>query len=180
MNYRDYLPSSQNLLLLLFAVPVLVVLDWRLHSQTKPLSQGDLIPDLPAQLATVAATKIELPAAFASQLTEAAQEAPVAVVGLTADAQSKQQGLLNKLYIGEEVYRLRGIIQRGTSTALLQVENLQGEHKRRLELKAGDELAPYQVLEVSNKRILLQQGERQLWLQLFVPQQAATAAPSQP
>lgn len=180
MNYRDYLPTQQNLILLLFIVPVLVVLDWRLHSQTKPLSQGDLIPDLPVQLAAVAEAKIELPAVFASQLKEVAQEAPVAVVGLTADAQSKQQGLLNKLYIGDEVYRLRGIIQRGTTTALLQVEDLQGAHKRRLELKAGDELAPYQVLDVNHKRILLQQGERQLWLQLFVPQRAATAALSQP
>ena len=180
MNYRDYLPTQQNLILLLFIVPVLVVLDWRLHSQTKPLSQGDLIPDLPVQLAAVAETKIELPAVFASQLKEVTQEAPAAVVGLTADAQSKQQGLLNKLYIGDEVYRLRGIIQRGTTTALLQVEDLQGAHKRRLELKAGDELAPYQVLDVNHKRILLQQGERQLWLQLFVPQRAATAALSQP
>lgn len=180
MNYRDYLPTQQNLTLLLFLVPVLVVLDWRFHSQSKPLSQGDLIPDLPAQLIMASETKVELPAVFASQQTEPVQAAAPAVVGLSADAQSKQQGLLNKLYIGKEVYRLRGIIQRGTTTALLQVENLEGAEKRRLELKAGDELAPYRVLEVSSKRILLQQGERQLWLQLFVPQRSATAAPSQP
>lgn len=179
MNYRDYLPTQQNLMLLLFLVPVLVVLDWRFHAQNETLSQGDLIPDLPAQLIAATETKVELPTVFASQQTEPVQAAP-AVVGLSADAQSKQQGLLNKLYIGKEVYRLRGIIQRGTTTALLQVENLEGAEKRRLELKAGDELAPYQVLEVSSKRILLQQGERQLWLQLFVPQRAATAAPSQP
>lgn len=176
MNYQPYLPKPQTLLLLLFLVPVLVALDWRLHHNNRPLSQGDLIPELPQVVALRQQQQAALPQAYAKKAQAPVAAKPQVQQGLTADAQAAQQGLLPKLYIGEQIYRLRGIIQRNKNTALLQVENLQGGNKSRLELTAGDELPPYQVLEVSNKRIVLQQGERQLWLQLFVPKQTAKAA----
>ncbi|WP_306520517.1 hypothetical protein [Rheinheimera sp.] len=180
MSYQNYLPKRQTLMLLLFLLPVLVALDWRLHHNNRPLTQGDLIPDLPAAITTQNQTTSQLPAAYASKAAPEAAASAKTQLGLTADAQAKQQGLLSRLYIGEQIYRLRGIIQRNKTTALLQVENLQGGNKSRLELTAGDELPPYQVLEVSNKRIVLQQGERQLWLQLFVPAAKTTTTPSQP
>jgi hypothetical protein len=97
--------------------------------------------------------------------------------GLSAEEQELQQGLLRQLYIGNEVYRLSAVVNHRQYMANLTVTDASSPKTppRRLGLKAGDKLQQYEVVSVGAKRITFRHQQRELWLQLFNAEQAASA-----
>lgn len=93
--------------------------------------------------------------------------------GLTLAEQEKQQGLLRELYINDEVYRLSAIVNQGDYVASLSVTDIKASDSAptRRVLKVKDTLHHYEVVSVTSRRITLRHQQRELWLQLFMPEQ---------
>ena len=145
---------------------------------------SDLLPVLPKGRDTVnndtkVAETLQLYQMFdAPEVDVAAQPEPeTASAGLTQEQQQQQQGLLQALYIDDEMYRLSAIINQGRYVAILTVTNTNNEAlpSRRLLLGQDDNLQQYQVVAVTSRRITLRHQQRELWLQLFTPGPAQPA-----
>lgn len=92
--------------------------------------------------------------------------------GLSEEEQSKQEGLLKQLYIGEYKYKLLAIVNEQKPTALLQKSHLENEKASVVSLNESDMLEPYKVNQLTARQVTLvdtNNNERTIYLRLFVP-----------
>lgn len=124
-------------------------------------------------------------------LPEQAPESTSNIEHMPLEEQLLQTGLLSRLYIDDGIYRLSGIVksgiygeresQKSKYKAILsvvyadaikgggkQVEGAEFTRDTRVAIRSGDTLGAYIVESVDSKRLVLAQGERRLWLELFV------------
>ena len=185
MNQQHLIPWLRRALPVLVGAALLLIADTMLNRPDTSSATSDLLPQLPPARSqgTVRAENniTKLFAAF--DQTPAAIEEPVerATNEVIPDlaAQAQQQGLLRELYIDNFRYRLSGIINQQGFYANLTVTDLTQSDapSTRETLKTGDQLGPYLVVSVTARQLRLQQNNRQLWLQLFVPASEAKAQP---
>ena len=168
---------------LLLAILLLSV-DLAVNTPDTTNAVSDLLPVLPKGTDTVnsdtkVAAALELYQMFdVPEVDVSAEPEPeTASAGLTQEQQQQQQGLLQVLYIDDEMYRLSAIINQGRYVAVLTVTNINNEAlpPKRLQLKQDDNLQQYQVVSVTSRRITLRHQQRELWLQLFTPVPAQPA-----
>lgn len=167
MKYPEFLPDRSTLIWLVAAVPVFIAIDWRINAISRPLAQSDLLPELPAKLTVIEEKTQTVPDVYLRQLAEAAPEEQPASLGMSEKEQLQQQGLVRELFIGRQVYRLQGIVERKGTVAWLQVKDLDTQELSRLELRKGDELSPYFVEDISARQLELVEADRKILLQLF-------------
>lgn len=164
---------------------MLLVVDTVINRPVLDVSASSLLPQIPqptnvaaigAKAETIVALYqgFDVPAVVEVKQVETVSTQP----GLTQAQQEQQQGLLRELYINDEIYRLGAIVNQGRYTASLSITkvNQTDTPSRRLLLKAGDNLEHYQVVSVSARRITLKHQQRELWLQLFTPEQTTPKA----
>jgi hypothetical protein len=168
---------------LLLAILLLSV-DLAVNTPDTTNAVSDLLPVLPKDRDAVnsdtkVAAALELYQMFdVPEVDVSAEPEPeTASAGLTQEQQQQQQGLLQVLYIDDEMYRLSAIINQGRYVAVLTVTNINNEAlpPRRLQLKQNDNLQQYEVVSVTSRRITLRYQQRELWLQLFTPGPAQLA-----
>lgn len=117
---------------------------------------------------------------------------------LSIEQQKNQSGLLHQLYIGNVVYRLSGIVKStnshnqykaalsltyvdtATNQVNLAIESTEendvvetslknDQQKTYVTLAQGERLNFYVVESISNRRLVLNDDGRKLWLELFIP-----------
>jgi hypothetical protein len=171
------------------AVPVvllavlLLLVDITLNQADINIAGSDMLPQLPqateldsssakAEGIVALYNKFDIPADDTVGLTEPEQQSNENQ-GLTLAEQESQEGLLRTLYINDEIYRLSAIINQGQYVASLSVTDIKAPDipPTRRVLKAKDTLYHYDVVSVTSRRITLRHQQRELWLQLFTPEQ---------
>lgn len=175
---------------------LLLATDYLVNKSSGQLKQSSLIPELPKLTQTsvdliAGSDVLTLYSQFDQPKVEevaTADEANAAnqEQAMSLAEQNQQSGLLDKLYIGDAIYRLSGIVKSGDYKAALSiryvaaVEQLEDNstenssvaserRSRHVSLFVGEKLAQYQVESISNKRLVLNDNGRRLWLELFVP-----------
>lgn len=175
----------------------LLVIDYFANQSNVQFVESDLLPELPTynQLeyqGSVDTQVIDLYDQFDQPKVVGQDEVDESTVEMVDSMplaeQNRQSGLLSKLYIGDAIYRLSGIVVSGQYQAALSISHTQVVTESGLELAEvnqdqlvqlrktnisllkGDNLGPYMVESVSGKRLTLVDKGRRLWLELFVPQ----------
>lgn len=181
-------------LVLLFS---LLVIDYFANQSNVQFVESDLLPELPTY------NQLEYQGSGDTQVIDLydqfdqpkvveqdeVDESTVEIVdSMSLAEQNRQSGLLSKLYIGDAIYRLSGIVTSGQYQAALSIsytqvvtesgpelaevnqDQLVQLRKTNISLLKGDNLGPYMVESVSGKRLTLVDKGRRLWLELFVPQ----------
>lgn len=161
---------------------VLFIIDIALNKPLTETASSDMLPTLPVDTEvtssdTEAADMLALYSHFNSPVEAknvAEQETVNKMSGLSLAEQDSQQGLLRSLYINDKVYRLSAVIKQQRYIANLTVTDITNPDAlpQRLSLQAEDKLHHYEVLAVSATRITLRHQQRELWLQLFMAEQA--------
>lgn len=138
---------------------------------------SDLVPALPQSTAQKSQRQVESSLSLFARYDQSEAIVTETVSGnsdtLSAELQAQQQGLLRKLYIDKQIYQLSAILQQQQLIAVLSVYTADGQYQQHLALKQGDVLGEYRVAALSQQRLTLQQGERKLWLELFIPSAVA-------
>lgn len=153
-------------------VMLLLVAEYFWHQAETDTVSSDLLPALPQSLATDAVQTAASLQAFTSYDQPAEVITAAETVNrdtMSAEQQAQQQGLLRKLYIDDKVYQLSAILRHQQLVAVLSVSSADVENSQHLALKQGDTLAQYQIVALTERRLTLRQGERELWLELFIP-----------
>ncbi|NRD74685.1 hypothetical protein HQQ94_15940 [Shewanella sp. VB17] len=194
-----------GLLLLL----TLLMIDYSINQSDGQWVESTLLPELPSityltdplnDATEVLALYHRFDQSEVAEVDEASLLTEDLVDSMPLAEQNKQSGLLSKLYIGNRIYRLSGIVradnvQSGEYKAALSVSYSQALPQKEqtasevevagvsltntgssalsdntyMSLIKGDELSPYQVELVDNRRLVLTDNHRRLWLELFVP-----------
>ncbi|GIU49865.1 hypothetical protein TUM4438_34390 [Shewanella sairae] len=183
---------------------LMVISDYLFYKSSGQLKESNLLPQLPQvnQSVSTAHSGLDVLSLY-SQFDQPKAEV-VEVVddksnqieeqSMSLELQNQQSGLLDKLYIGDAIYRLSGIVQTDKYKAALSVRYLQqageasanpigkldvaeldstganvAKGSQHMSLYVGGKLAHYQVESIDSKRLVLNDNGRRLWLQLFVP-----------
>ncbi|GIU46050.1 hypothetical protein [Shewanella algidipiscicola] len=185
-------------LVLLFA---LLVIDYFINQSDEQFRESDLLPELPVeiQMKQSSGDEIEVIGLYSQfdqpKVVEVKKEVKLTtniIDSMSLVEQNKQSGLLSKLYIGNAIYRLSGVVQAGEYKAAFSVSYTQAPESRvvsesdanedRLREKVqqkvgktnisvfkGDLLGPYTVESIDSRRVVLVDNGRRLWLELFAP-----------
>jgi hypothetical protein len=176
---------SSNLMLAIVAISAsLTAVDFIINRDSSYVMESDLLPQKILINAMVPSTESDSSLVTYTQFDEVQAEVtevePLPMQGelkMSVIEQAKQQGLLLKLYIGDDVYQLNALVKRQQMSAVLSVvSTLKGEANRELlTLQLGDTLGPYLVTDINQRRLGLSSGSRKVWLALFVPQSFAVS-----
>lgn len=158
---------------------LLLIIDITLNKPDTSAATSDMLPQLPSAKSLSGSRSdneaiLALYAQFDVQvvMTEPEPVTQIATGKLSQEQQALQQGLLRALSIDDNVYRLTGIVNQGQAVANLTVTDVNDVDAtpQRLALQKGDTLQQYDVVSVTARRITLKHEQRELWLQLFMPE----------
>lgn len=88
---------------------------------------------------------------------------------LSNEQQAKQRGIVDKLYVGDNAYELKGTAYQTSWVALLRQTNKQGVEDTPdiIQFNQGDKIGSYLFTSISSRFVLLSDGDREVKLVLF-------------
>ena len=193
--YSAFKEKAKWVVVAVVVLLVMLTMDYVTNKPNAQFTESDLLPELPIESQLDHSDKLNnVVTALYSQfdqpeekgLTDAELDAAKnAEDSMSLTEQKQQSGLLKKLYIGDAIYRLSGIVKSTKFKAVLSVtynnskltsadsasnETSDSAEKPYVTLYQGDNLSPYYVATITEKSIVLTDGSRTLWLALFTPQ----------